>query len=63
MHGETCVGNGFRATAIDDGVEVVCGKIETLLTYLSMRDVTQLHTAFTDGLYRNHSSYSLLQPR
>ena len=63
MHNEKkYVRNGFSATVIDEGTEVVIGEINSLLTYLPMEDVAHLHTIFLDHLYREHPLFNQLLP-
>ena len=59
MAGQTGVGNGFRATALER-VEVVSGSLDTLFSTLAMQDIRSLHLRFVNNLYRNHSAYNLL---
>ena len=44
--GKTGVGNGFRAKALNEDVELLIGQLDTLLTYLTMQDVTLLYNIF-----------------
>ena len=59
--GETCVGNGFRATALVE-TEVVTGSLQTLFSYVSISELKSLWSAFTEKLYSRHPGQHLLMP-
>ena len=55
LHRESRVGNGFCAIANQGGVEVVCGRIETLFSYLSIKDVAHLYNLFDENIYQGYN--------